>query len=214
VSGVSLVTGGLVPASGVSLVTGGLIDSEMITAAGPGVGADAPIVGLSARVFGSSIIDVPDHLQWNLTPESLASVGLDPIIPGEYIEYRHQVVDVDGNAVSLDGAQLVMTLYRLDSLDSADLIFRRRTRDTIQDWDPATQQLDVDADQSIEDVNAGTGTGWWTMTFAPTDEALLLSSVGSWWYDVRALFADLKIRTLLRGRIQIPWPRTVVADFS
>lgn len=212
-SGTSMVTGGLVGASGISLVTSGLIDLELF-GAGPGEGAAAPSqLRLGARIQGSTIFEVPDHLQWNLTPECLESVGLDPIIPGEYVSYRHQVVDVDGVAVSLDGADLVMSLYKLDSLAESDRVFRRRTLDTIANWDPATQQLEVDA-QATEDTEAGTGTGWWTFTFAPTDEELLIASIGSWWYDVRARFADGKVRTILRGRIAISWPRTIVADFT
>jgi hypothetical protein len=186
-----------------------------LASASVSAGASAPgETQIRARVRGSAIVDIPDRLQWNLTPECLATVGLDPVIPGEFISYRHQAVDITGTAISLEGAKLVMTLYKLDSLAVADRIFRRRSLDVIAGWTPATYQLAADTDQVGEDVNVGTGKGWWAMTWAPTDEALLISSVGSWWYDVRALFVDSKVRTLLRGRIAIPWPRSVVADFT
>jgi len=159
--------------------------------------------------------DVPDRLEWNLTPDNLAAVGLDPIFPGEYISYRHQALDVNGAAISLAGASLVMSVYRFDTLDVTQRLFRRRSSDDIGgSWTPTTKQLAADADQVVEDVTAGTGKGWWAMTFAPTDEAMLITSIGSWWYDVRAKFTDAKVRTLLRGRVLIPWPRTVVADFT
>jgi len=162
-----------------------------------------------------STFDVPDRLQWNLTPENLATVGLDPIFPGEYTSYRHQALDTDGAAISLAGAVLVMSVYKTDTLDTAQRIFRRRSLDNIGgSWSPTTKQLALDTDQVVENVNAGTGKGWWAMTFAPTDQALLVASIGTWFYDVRALFVDAKVRTLLRGRIGIPWPRSVVADFT
>ena len=162
-----------------------------------------------------STFDVPDRLQWNLTPENLATVGLDPIFPGEYISYRHQALDVDGAAISLAGATLVMSVYKTDSLDVLERLFRRRSLDNIGgSWTPTTKQLAADANQTTVDDVAGTGKGWWAMTFAPTDQALLITSIGSWFYDVRALFVDAKVRTLLRGRIGIPWPRSIVADFA
>lgn len=162
-----------------------------------------------------STIDITDRLQWNLTPENLATVGLDPIFPGEYISYRHQALDVDGVAISLAGAVLVKSVYRTDSLDTAQRLFRRRSIDNIGGgWTPTTAQLAADTNQSTVDDAAGTGKGWWAMTYAPTDQALLIASIGSWFYDVRALFTDNKVRTLLRGRIGIPWPRSVVADFT
>lgn len=205
-----LLTGGLA-GLGSGLLTGGLFDliaAESIETATP---SD---LRLGARVRGSAITDIADRLQWNLTPECLATVGLDPVIPGEFITYRHQVVDIAGDAVSLEGATLVMSLYKLDSLALADRIFRRRSLDAIADWAPTTLELAIDSDQATEDEIAGTGTGWWTMTFAPPDETLLKGVIGSWWYDVRALFSDSKVRTLLRGRLQILWPRSVVADFT
>lgn len=157
---------------------------------------------------------IADRLKWDLTPENLVGYGLDPIILGEYVELRHQVVDDHGVAVSLAGAALVMSVRRGDSLSPSDLIFVRRSVDNIVSWSPTTPQLAADTDQTVEDVTAGTGTGWWTMTFAPPDEAVLILATGRWQYDVRAKFGDGKVLTLLRGKIAIQTPRTILSAFT
>jgi hypothetical protein len=158
---------------------------------------------------------IPDRLDWDLTPENLAGAGLDPLYPGEYISYRHQALDIDGAAISLAGAVLVMSVRKKDSLLPGDLWFKRRSLDDIGGgWTPTTKQIVVDANQAVEDAVAGTGKGWWTMTFAPTDETTLTDAIGRWYYDVRAKFVDNKVRTLLRGRIAIPYPRTITSAFA
>lgn len=157
---------------------------------------------------------IADRLKWDLTPENLVGYGLDPIIPGEYVALRHQVVDDQGAAVSLAGAALVMSVRRTDALPPTDLVFVRRSVDNIANWTPTTAQLAADADQTVEDVVAGTGTGWWMMTFAPPDEALLTSASGRWQYDVRAKFGDGKVLTLLRGKIAIQASRTILSAFT
>lgn len=159
---------------------------------------------------------IANRLSWDLTPDNMARYGLDPIIPGEFTQLRHQALGIDGAALSLAGATLVMTVRRRDlSTAAADLVLLRRSLDDVGgSWSPTTMQLAADADQAAEDVDAGTGKGWYAITFAPTEQDTLLAAVGSWFYDVRAQFVDLKVLTLLRGRISIPSPRTLAAAFT
>lgn len=159
-------------------------------------------------------MNIPDRLSWDLTPENLARYGLDPIIPGEYVQLRHQALDQFGAAISLAGVKLVLSVRRRDqSTASADLIFQRRSVDNIGGgWTTETPQLAIDTDQAAE--TGATGKGWHAMTFAPTDQDLLIASVGNWFYDLRAQFVGLHVLTLLRGRITIPAPRTLVAAFT
>ena len=160
------------------------------------------------------MIQIAHPRQWDLTPANLEANGLDPIIPGDYVNHRYQAKRL-GAAISLLGAVLVLSVRkRENSIDAADLVLQRRSLDTIASWSPTTTQLAVDADQDAFDDVAETGKGCWGYTFTPADQAALLAAVGHWYYDVKAQFTDAKVRTLLRGRILIPYPQTIGSQFT
>lgn len=160
-------------------------------------------------------IDVTSPLSFDFTPENLAELGMDQFIPGDYLSYRIQARRQSA-ALDLTGATLVMSVRRRDSgsLDATNLVFQRRSIDNIGGgWSPTTKQIVLD-DQTSENTD-DTGRGWFALNFAPTDEALLLTSLGRWFYDVRAQWSSTKlVRTVLRGRIVIAEPRTLVAAFT
>jgi hypothetical protein len=154
-----------------------------------------------------------DPLNFDFTPANLAGYGLSPVIAGDYLSYRVQYV-VDGVAQSLLDAVLVLTLRRRDgTVAPDDQVLQRRSLDNIAGWTPTTKQIAIDADQSQE-TETGTGKGWYAINFTPPDEAALLGVLGLWHYDVRALFSDGRVRTLLRGRMQILSPRTASTQFT
>lgn len=170
----------------------------------------ARVLAQSAIVYGwtggteTAPFSIPGRLAWDLTPENLALYGLDPIIPGEYIELHHQVMGPGGVAVSLEGATLAFTMRRRDlSADASTVVLARSSADPIDGWTPATQQLVIAEDQT------GDGAGKWSLAFAPPDASALSAVIGRWFYDVRAKWDDGQVLTLLRGRVVIPAPRTL-----
>lgn len=159
-------------------------------------------------------IDIASPVAFDFTPENLALYGLDPLFPGEYGAYRFQARR-NGAALSLEDAVVVMSVRSRDSNAAAYLLFDRRSIDDIAGWTPTTKEIVIDVDQTSEDTESDTGTGWYALTFTPADEALLLAHRGLWYYDVRAKFTVTgQVRTLLRGRIGIPAPRTVLSQFT
>lgn len=157
---------------------------------------------------------IPTPTSWDLTPQNLIAFGLDPLVAGDFIEYRFQARS-DGAAVDLTDAEIVLTIRRrAHSTAAEDLILDRRSADTLAGWSGTpTNEITLD-DQTTEDTDAETGTGWWRLTFTPGDQDALIAAAGIYWYDVRARLPDDKIRTLLRGRIEILPPRTLTAQFD
>lgn len=156
---------------------------------------------------------ITNPLAYDLTPVNLRAIGLDPIVPGDYVTHRYQYRR-GGAAVALVG-KLVMSVRRKDA-DDADLVFQRRSMDLIgASWSSSEYQLAADTNQTTEDTDAETGLGWWTMTFAPPDETVLRAAAGTWWYDVKYKpTSGARTRTLLAGRILIPLTRTQASQFT
>ncbi len=157
---------------------------------------------------------IPSPTSFDLTPQNLIAFECEPLVAGDFAEYRFQARS-DGAAVNLTGCVVVLSVRRHEkSTTAGDLLLQRRSQDDLVGWSGTpTNEITLD-DQATEDAEAETGTGWWRMTFTPGDQDELLDAIGLYWYDVRALFTDGKIHTLLRGRIEILPPRTLNAQFT
>jgi hypothetical protein len=159
-------------------------------------------------------IEISDPYAFDLTSQGLTSAGIDLLVPGESAEWRFQARRGD-DALSLDGAVIVLSVRRKDSLLDADLVLQRRSIDLLDELVPSVYQITPDADQATEDTATDTGKGWYAVTWSTGDEAALGAMLGSrMYYDVRAQFSDGTVRTLLRGRIEVAYQRTKIADFA
>jgi hypothetical protein len=155
-------------------------------------------------------VDIPEPRHLELSEIGCELLGIPPLYAGEFIQWRFQFL-VDGEAHSLEGADLAFVARESDNAGAA-VAFSRTSFTQIADWSPATFGIVADADQTTEDEENGTGKGWYTITWTPADETTLLGKVGRWPFDVRAEFADGKIRTLLRGRVYVYRSRTLRAQ--
>lgn len=140
-------------------------------------------------------IDVdPTLIDW--TPAGLKYLRCMPITAGDDYEIRYQFMDDDGEALSLAGATVTMTIngttpfLRVSGVEVTGLA--------------GVLQLEIDADQATEDTVNFTGKGWVTIRFtrATSDRAALVA-LGSTdrGFDLLAVWADDSRRTQAFGKI-------------
>lgn len=151
----------------------------------------------------AAIID--DPMNFDLTPASLARVGMPPIIAGDECRLRFQVLDESGNPVSLAGALVILTVRKRDA-EPGSALFTRRSDTNITAT--AVKQIAIDADQVTAHPN-GTGKGWYQINSKAEDEnALITIAEQLLRFDSRIRFADATVRTHLRGAFQALHPTT------
>lgn len=158
--------------------------------------------------------DVAAPYALDLTEAVLVAQEMAPLVAGDTVTWRFQALDEDGAAVSLAGANIVLTAR--DKEGGAVKILRRSTVDIVG-HSPATKQIGADADQTTENAVAKTGKGWFEVRWRPADELVapsedLAAKVGRWRYDLRIEFGDESVRTAARGILEVLRPRTLRAD--
>lgn len=140
---------------------------------------------------------IPNPLAFNLIPATWAAHGLDPLIPGNSVLWRFQARR-SGVALSLGAATITLLVTRVEgSTAPQDIVLER--------------SLQADADQDNEDLNVGTGRGWYDVRFSPSDESVVASVVGQrLYYKITAQLNTGDVVTILRGRVepyqQLPAP--------
>jgi hypothetical protein len=153
-----------------------------------------------------SIITPADVLSVDLTAAALLAQGAMPLVAGDDCRFRFQIREA-GVAKSLTGATAWWTMRNKVAGDST---FVRKSGVVITGDAGGLLQIEFDADQVAEDVEAGTGKGWLSVQFSDEDQAALLNFVGlirPW--DLRVKFpAALAVKTYGRGRIEVVRPHT------
>jgi hypothetical protein len=124
--------------------------------------------------------------------------GGTPLVAGDDLEIRFQVRR-DGAAVDLTGWTLWWTMR--DKEGGTGEFIRRSS----------TGQIVLD-DQTTEDEDAGTGTGWCSVVFVAADRTALLAFVGllrPWPPRGRAPPPDSTVQSLGRGKCEWLRPRSM-----
>lgn len=152
----------------------------------------------------ASTIEVEQMLELDLTPEALIKLGIHPLIAGDTVSWRFQVLDQYGVAVSLATVTAIRMSIRQYENDAASLV----TRDLdVVIGASAVMQIVRDS-QAAETVDANgepTGTGWFQVNWIRLDETELLADLAgkSLVYDIRIRQAGNNPITFARGRIRI-----------
>lgn len=119
-----------------------------------------------------TIITPTNPRRYDLSEAQLLNDGGPPLYIGTTVAWRFQVRDEDDEAVDLTGATIQLTITR-----GANQI-TRVSGTAIAGAAPAADEIEIDADQSAEDENAGTGKGWYQVNFASTaNEIATLNTV-------------------------------------
>lgn len=147
--------------------------------------------------------DIDDLLALDLTAAALQDLDMSVLVAGDDVRWRFQVQDEDGDAVSLDGARVTMTIA---GPVAGEGTFTRDSEDDITGTDPAVDQIAIDADQAVE--TGETGRGWFEVRFSDEDEDALLAIAGTRPFDIRLRLSDGLVRTYAQGRVEILKPRT------
>lgn len=149
---------------------------------------------------------IANLLELDLTAAFLESLDCAPIVAGDTIDLRLQVLDEDGAAVDLTDAIVVFTLRRSDT--DAEAAFQLLT--------PTDVVIDADQTSSAATI-AGTndtGRGWFEVRLRPAHETDLSACAPARNYDIRITFADDSVREFARGRCEVMRPRTKSAEFT
>jgi hypothetical protein len=138
--------------------------------------------------------------------------GMPRLYPGDTVRWRFQVRDEADEPLDLTGYTITLTARRKRNDAAASL--RRRTSDNVVGITPAPKQIQIDADQSAEDVEAYTGRGWFEIRFYPTsdEETKLLAAAGQNFFDIVLEAPDGTVTTYATGVIEIPRRNTRVSD--
>jgi hypothetical protein len=144
---------------------------------------------------GSTIDLYPTPIAHDLTAHALgelAPVPCRPIVPGDTWDLAFRVVDVDGAAVDLTGAKVVLSVRR--NAPGAANLFDRDTATDLAGEVPGTKQIALSATPTD---------GKFTVRFRAGDEAVLITALGLNVFDVRVKFASGAVETRAQGAFEV-----------
>lgn len=152
---------------------------------------------------------VENALSTDLTHAFVTRIGERPLQVGSDFALRMQRrrnVSDDGVATTeavafADDAVVVVTIYD----EASGIVLLTRTSGVeIADADPAMNECDIDTDQSAEDVDAGTGLGWfeWSVSTTDAEQQIVSAAVGTRRYKVEVT-EDGLTTVIYAGRIEV-----------
>jgi hypothetical protein len=139
--------------------------------------------------------------------------NLPRLYPGDTVRWRFQVLDEADAAVDLTGYHIALTARRKKTADAAVALSRSTAADIVG-ASPASKQIKIDADQSVDDVETYTGRGWFEVRFYATvdEEAKLVAAIGQSYFDLVLEAPDGTTTTFAEGLLEVQRRMTRVAD--
>jgi hypothetical protein len=157
----------------------------------------------------SRYAEIAEPFDLPLTPEYLLGLSprVHPLVVGDDVDWRFQILDRLGRPFDLTGALLEWAAWRHEKDSDVALatpLLRRSSRTLVV---AGLYQIEADADQTTETVDANgdpIGKGWCSMRWrGAADETVVLAAIGeARFHAMRVKFAGTVPKTVFKGQIR------------